>query len=241
MTALRKQYFHSLEVHQRCGCNPLLFSFLSSLLLLFFSSSHVERIQHLLIASRNPTHTNRTPKKRLQIVARSSSEPFSPASANLPSQTLSLVMSPAQGGAFEGVVPSADVSSSSSATSVPTAAHSAVVHDTPPSSPLPPAFSPTTTTRQSTRTASYAAPPVRIPGSLYPPSTLKGIDSNGMPDEPEWTEDMGEGDMVLELADGLALAGHSFGAEKSVAGECVFQTGKSRSSKCEILVQKLMG
>jgi carbamoyl-phosphate synthase/aspartate carbamoyltransferase len=32
--------------------------------------------------------------------------------------------------------------------------------------------------------------------------------------------------MVLELADGLALAGHSFGADKSVAGECVFQTGE---------------
>ncbi len=36
---------------------------------------------------------------------------------------------------------------------------------------------------------------------------------------------MGQADMVLELADGLALAGLSFGAEKSVAGECVFQTG----------------
>lgn len=35
-------------------------------------------------------------------------------------------------------------------------------------------------------------------------------------------------DAVLELADGTAFRGFSFGAEgKSVAGECVFQTGSS--------------
>jgi carbamoyl-phosphate synthase/aspartate carbamoyltransferase len=70
-----------------------------------------------------------------------------------------------------------------------------------------------------------AAPVARTPGSLYPPATLKGIDYAGMPAEPEWTPEMGQGDMVLELADGLALSGHSFGAQRSVAGECVFQTG----------------
>lgn len=33
--------------------------------------------------------------------------------------------------------------------------------------------------------------------------------------------------MVLELADGTAYAGTSFGAEgKSISGECVFQTGE---------------
>jgi len=33
---------------------------------------------------------------------------------------------------------------------------------------------------------------------------------------------------VLELADGTAFKGYSFGAEgKSVSGECVFQTGKT--------------
>jgi hypothetical protein len=43
----------------------------------------------------------------------------------------------------------------------------------------------------------------------------------------EWDESMAEPDMVLELADGLALSGNSFGATgKSVAGECVFQTGE---------------
>ncbi len=38
-------------------------------------------------------------------------------------------------------------------------------------------------------------------------------------------------DAVLELADGTAFRGISFGAEgKSVAGECVFQTGARFSS-----------
>lgn len=36
-------------------------------------------------------------------------------------------------------------------------------------------------------------------------------------------------DAVLELADGTAFRGISFGAEgKSIAGECVFQTGEQR-------------
>ena len=65
------------------------------------------------------------------------------------------------------------------------------------------------------------------PGGLYPPATLRGIDADGAPAE-AWDDSMGEADMVLELADGLALAGHSFGAKKSVSGECVFQTGESR-------------
>jgi len=33
--------------------------------------------------------------------------------------------------------------------------------------------------------------------------------------------------MLLELADGSAYEGYSFGAEKSIAGECVFTTGMS--------------
>jgi hypothetical protein len=33
-------------------------------------------------------------------------------------------------------------------------------------------------------------------------------------------------DAVLELADGTTYAGMSFGADTSVAGECVFQTGE---------------
>lgn len=122
--------------------------------------------------------------------------------------------------AFEGVVPDANIPLSQTAATAPAAQHSVVVADTPEGSPAQtPSSRPTIT-----RTPSHAAP-ARAPGSLYPPATLKGIDYNGMPAEPEWTPEMGEGDMVLELADGLALSGHSFGANKSVAGECVFQTG----------------
>jgi carbamoyl-phosphate synthase / aspartate carbamoyltransferase len=65
--------------------------------------------------------------------------------------------------------------------------------------------------------------PARPLGHLHPPATSLGVDAfEG--NEPDIAA-MGQGDMVLELADGLALAGHSFGAQKSVAGECVFQTG----------------
>lgn len=73
-----------------------------------------------------------------------------------------------------------------------------------------------------------APAPPRPVGSLHPPATLKGIDYEGFVEgDVEWTEAMGQADAVLELADGLALSGHSFGAKKSIAGECVFQTGKS--------------
>jgi carbamoyl-phosphate synthase/aspartate carbamoyltransferase len=61
---------------------------------------------------------------------------------------------------------------------------------------------------------------------LYPPATLKGIDYQGFKEgDVAWEESMGEADAVLELADGLALSGHAFGAQKSISGECVFQTG----------------
>ena len=38
-------------------------------------------------------------------------------------------------------------------------------------------------------------------------------------------ESTGNRRMVLELKDGMTLQGYSFGAEKSIAGELVFQTG----------------
>jgi carbamoyl-phosphate synthase/aspartate carbamoyltransferase len=73
-------------------------------------------------------------------------------------------------------------------------------------------------------------------GGLYPPATARGLDSAEL-DTPgaletkgqavKWDDKLDEPNMVLELADGLALSGHSFGAEgKSIAGECVFQTGQ---------------
>lgn len=117
--------------------------------------------------------------------------------------------------AFEGAVPSANIPAAEQAASLAPAAHSVVVHDsTPPSSPRP----------IIARAAQSFAAPVRVPGSLYPPATLRGIDADGAAAS-EWDDSMGQGDMVLELADGLALSGHSFGANKSVSGECVFQTG----------------
>jgi hypothetical protein len=57
---------------------------------------------------------------------------------------------------------------------------------------------------------------------------------NGVPTPPVTAHPMrGHGatltDAVLELADGTAFRGFSFGAEgKSIAGECVFQTGEFR-------------
>ncbi|ORY35403.1 hypothetical protein BCR39DRAFT_509362 [Naematelia encephala] len=129
--------------------------------------------------------------------------------------------------AFEGAVPSASVPPSEQAASLAPATHSIVIADaTPPTSPIPEPMSPSKAGRPPIARAppSFSAlAPVKPPGSLYPPATGRGIDFDGPADD--WQESMGEADMVLELADGLALAGHSFGAKKSVAGECVFQTG----------------
>lgn len=136
---------------------------------------------------------------------------------------------------FEGAVPSSDMPASQQAASLAPASTSAVVSDvTPPPSPGPAATSTSpratmTGRAQSTREPVSFMPPVQVArpaGSLYPPATLKGIDSDpATGPASEWDSSMGKGDMVLELADGLALSGHSFGADKSVAGECVFQTG----------------
>lgn len=77
-----------------------------------------------------------------------------------------------------------------------------------------------------------AASPAKAAPGLYPAATLRGIDyltqsTSETAQDLQWSDEMAEPDMVLELADGLAFAGTSFGADKSVAGECVFQTGKS--------------
>ncbi|WVQ68190.1 carbamoyl-phosphate synthase, large subunit [Kwoniella botswanensis] len=148
---------------------------------------------------------------------------------------------------FEGVVPSSDIPPAQQAVSVAPAGHSAV-DVTPPASPAPAATSPRPIVN---RASSFIAPAPKPLGSLHPPATLKGIDWEGMPEEPKWDESMGEPDAVLELADGLALAGHSFGAKRSVAGECVFQTGMvgypesltdpSYSSQILILTYPLIG
>ncbi|WVQ82025.1 carbamoyl-phosphate synthase, large subunit [Cryptococcus sp. DSM 104549] len=153
-------------------------------------------------------------------------------------------MSPTQP-AFEGAVPSSDIPPQQQAASLAPAGHSAVAGE------LTPPASPSAGRPNIARAASYVAPAPLPAGSLYPPATLKGIDYEGMPAEPVWEDSMGEPDAVLELADGLALAGHSFGAKKSVAGECVFQTGMvgypesltdpSYSSQILILTYPLVG
>lgn len=131
--------------------------------------------------------------------------------------------------AVDGAVPSSKVPLVETALSLPAASHSVVIAGaTPPSSPLSASVSsPSARLRPRLPRAppSFSTiPAAKPPGSLYPPATGRGVDYNG--ESSQWEDSMGESDMVLELADGLALAGHSFGAEKSTAGECVFQTGE---------------
>lgn len=52
----------------------------------------------------------------------------------------------------------------------------------------------------------------------FPPVTAHLVDSKGNVSADETL-------VTLELADGSAYQGYSFGAKKSVAGELVFQTG----------------
>jgi len=121
--------------------------------------------------------------------------------------------------AFEDAVPASSVPSSQTAPGPPAASHSVVTGEPP-------------VTRSDETVVTQAQP--RPVGSLYPPATLKGIDYKGFKEgDVAWEESMGEADCVLELADGLALSGHSFGAQKSIAGECVFQTGMSILSPSE--------
>ncbi|TXT10798.1 hypothetical protein VHUM_02303 [Vanrija humicola] len=101
-------------------------------------------------------------------------------------------------------------------------------HDEPATSPAaqPGSPGPITSPRMSVTRDPIAlsASAFSIPtGSLYPPASGRGIDF--MAGETEWKDSFGQGNAVLEFADGLALSGHSFGAEKSISGECVFQTG----------------
>lgn len=58
--------------------------------------------------------------------------------------------------------------------------------------------------------------PAQEIASLYPgpDAPLRGVDPKLKTER-----------MLLELADGSAYEGYSFGADKSIAGECVFTTG----------------
>ncbi|BEI82121.1 hypothetical protein CcaverHIS002_0212810 [Cutaneotrichosporon cavernicola] len=99
-------------------------------------------------------------------------------------------------------------------------AHDEVSAGTNPLTPGSPAPAPKAAVAHGRSTAASTVLPL---GSLYPPASSRGVDF--MAGETEWDDSMGSGNMVLELADGLALSGHSFGADKSISGECVFQTG----------------
>lgn len=73
-------------------------------------------------------------------------------------------------------------------------------------------------------------PPASAAGEYYPLATGQGLtptEGDCQLVAADGTEE--DGDMVLELSDGTAFEGIGFGANKSVGGECVFQTGKRLS------------
>ena len=127
--------------------------------------------------------------------------------------------------AFEDAVPSSSIPASQTAQSqAPTGTAAVIAGEL--TAPAANTASSPRPANSRVQEALVPPPQVRAAGSLHPPATLKGIDYNGIPaGDVEWDESMGQADAVLELADGLALSGHSFGAKKSIAGECVFQTG----------------
>lgn len=89
------------------------------------------------------------------------------------------------------------------------------------------------------RSNSFSRSPVRgkharkstIRGSLAPPVCFPAFDepsSDATASSTDLFSQASSSKMVLELADGTAYQGFSFGAQgKSISGECVFQTGQS--------------
>lgn len=76
---------------------------------------------------------------------------------------------------------------------------------------------------------------VELPGAADAKATRPALDRSittsaaPLPAAPATSPPMGTNpsEMILELADGTAYRGISFGAEdKSISGECVFQTGE---------------
>jgi len=65
---------------------------------------------------------------------------------------------------------------------------------------------------------------VQAANKPYPPVTAKNEVTDGEKDKDE--RDL----MTLELKDGTSYQGWSFGAQKSVSGEMVFQTGRKSES-----------
>ena len=68
-------------------------------------------------------------------------------------------------------------------------------------------------------------------GEYYPLATGRGLtptEVDGKLVDADGSEEVG--DMVLELSDGTAFEGMGFGANRSVGGECVFQTGEAEAT-----------
>ena len=92
-------------------------------------------------------------------------------------------------------------------------------------------------------TMSLGVPSIKtVPTRPAPISRTQSYVVNGHPTPPATAPSLSSGeansviDAVLELADGTAFRGISFGAEtKSVSGECVFQTGAclNKTSTCK--------
>lgn len=92
------------------------------------------------------------------------------------------------------------------------------------SPPLPP-----TAVASSSASAVAAPAPVNPFGAPVAPSTClppKQLEALFPGPESKATASINDGRMLLELTDGSAYEGYSFGAEKSISGECVFQTGE---------------
>lgn len=93
------------------------------------------------------------------------------------------------------------------------------------------------------RSNSFSRSPVRgkharkstMRGSLAPPVCFPAFDepsSDATGSSTDLFSQASSSKMVLELADGTAYQGFSFGAQgKSISGECVFQTGQSAFSR----------
>lgn len=95
------------------------------------------------------------------------------------------------------------------------------------SPPLPPTTIPVTRSAAATLAPATGGLPVP-PATFLPPRELSELFPG--PDAPQQAvKDVSkDGKMLLELADGSAYEGFSFGADKTISGECVFQTGAKR-------------
>lgn len=97
------------------------------------------------------------------------------------------------------------------------------------STTLPPPMS-----RSNSRSSRIAAGEPSPPTTTLPPSELSVLFPGPLAGAAADTRASGallkgglasDGKMLLELTDGSAYEGYAFGADKSITGECVFQTG----------------